>query len=101
MCGTYVHGVFDKEAVAEAIVQIIGEKKGLDVSGMTGMDFQAFKETQYDILTSVSSETSGYEENMKSWKRGINMKVEPENVKPMDIEKRSFEIITEELGDTL
>ena len=27
------------------------------------------------------------------------MKVELENVKPMDIEKRSFEIITEELGD--
>ena len=50
VCGTYVHGVFDKEAVAEAIVCIIGEKKGLDVSGMTGMDFKAFKETQYDIL---------------------------------------------------
>ena len=48
--GTYVHGVFDKEAVAEAIVKIIGEKKGIDVSDMTGMDFQAFKETQYDIL---------------------------------------------------
>ena len=28
------------------------------------------------------------------------MKIELENVKPMDIEKRSFEIITEELGDT-
>lgn len=28
------------------------------------------------------------------------MKVKLENVKPMDIEKRSFEIITEELGDT-
>ena len=27
------------------------------------------------------------------------MKVELENVKPMEIEKRSFEIITEELGD--
>ena len=27
------------------------------------------------------------------------MKIELENVKPMDIEKRSFEIITEELGD--
>ena len=26
------------------------------------------------------------------------MKVQLENVKPMDIEKRSFEIITEELG---
>lgn len=50
VCGTYVHGVFDKEAVAEAIVGIIGEKKGLDISELTGMDFQAFKETQYDIL---------------------------------------------------
>ena len=28
------------------------------------------------------------------------MKIDLENVKPMDIEKRSFEIITEELGDT-
>ena len=28
------------------------------------------------------------------------MKVELENVKPLEIEKRSFEIITEELGDT-
>ena len=28
------------------------------------------------------------------------MKVELENVKPMEIEKRSFEIITQELGDT-
>ncbi|MDO4305660.1 MAG: precorrin-8X methylmutase [Eubacteriales bacterium] len=28
------------------------------------------------------------------------MKVELENIKPMDIETRSFEIITEELGDT-
>lgn len=28
------------------------------------------------------------------------MKIELENVKPMDIEKRSFEMITEELGDT-
>ena len=27
------------------------------------------------------------------------IKVELENVKPMDIEKRSFEIITSELGD--
>ena len=29
------------------------------------------------------------------------MKVELENVKPMEIEKRSFEIITEELASSL
>ena len=28
----------------------LGEKKGIDVSQMTGIDFAAFKETQYDIL---------------------------------------------------
>ncbi|MDO4273158.1 MAG: cobyric acid synthase [Eubacteriales bacterium] len=50
VCGTYVHGVFDKEEVAEAMVRVLGEKKGIDVSQMTGVDFAAFKETQYDIL---------------------------------------------------
>ncbi|MDO4600819.1 MAG: cobyric acid synthase [Eubacteriales bacterium] len=48
--GTYVHGVFDKEECAKALVRLIGEKKGLDVSSLTGVDFAAFKETQYDIL---------------------------------------------------
>ena len=50
VCGTYVHGVFDKEAVTEAVVRVLGRKKGIDISGMTGVDFAAFKETQYDIL---------------------------------------------------
>lgn len=48
--GSYVHGIFDKEEVAKNIVKAIGERKGLDVSEMTGMDFAAFKETQYDKL---------------------------------------------------
>ena len=42
--------MFDKEKVAEKIVESIGLAKGLDVSGMTGVDFAAFKETQYDLL---------------------------------------------------
>ena len=28
----------------------MGEKKGIDVSEMEGVDFAAFKETQYDIM---------------------------------------------------
>ena len=50
VCGTYVHGVFDREDMAEAVIRVLGEKKGIDVSQMTGIDFAAFKETQYDIL---------------------------------------------------
>lgn len=48
--GTYVHGVFDKEEVAKAVVRGIGKQKGIDTENITGVDFQAFKESQYDIL---------------------------------------------------
>ena len=50
ICGTYVHGIFDKEEVALGLVKAVGDKKGIDVSEMAGVDFAAFKETQYDIL---------------------------------------------------
>lgn len=48
--GSYVHGIFDKEEVAKNLVKAIGERKGIDISQMTGIDFAAFKETQYDKL---------------------------------------------------
>lgn len=50
VCGTYVHGIFDKEEVARGLVRAVGIRKGIDVSEMEGVDFAAFKETQYDIL---------------------------------------------------
>ena len=37
VCGTYIHGIFDKEASAEAMIRVIGEKKGIDVENMTGV----------------------------------------------------------------
>ena len=48
--GTYVHGVFDKEEVAKAVIRAIGREKGLDVTQITAVDFAQFKETQYDLL---------------------------------------------------
>ncbi|MGX8714897.1 MAG: hypothetical protein ACSW8A_04020, partial [Lachnospiraceae bacterium] len=50
--GTYVHSCFDKEGVAIAIVKAIARSKGLDMEDIAGVDYQAFKETQYDILAS-------------------------------------------------
>ncbi|MDO4518907.1 MAG: cobyric acid synthase [Eubacteriales bacterium] len=49
-CGTYVHGLFDSEESAMAIVKLLGMKKGIDVSQMKGVNFAAFKESQYDLL---------------------------------------------------
>ncbi len=48
--GSYVHGIFDKEGVAKAVVASLCKKKGLDAEEISGVDFQEFKETQYDIL---------------------------------------------------
>ena len=48
--GTYVHSVFDREMVADRIVEALGQRKGMDTSDMTGVDYQTFKESQYDIL---------------------------------------------------
>lgn len=50
--GTYVHGVFDREEVTRTIIEALGRQKGVDTSEMASVDFQAFKETQYDILAS-------------------------------------------------
>ena len=50
--GTYVHGIFDMEESALALMKVIGKKKGIDVSQLSGVDFAAFKESQYDILAS-------------------------------------------------
>ena len=40
---------FDRK-MWQRLLYVLGEKKGIDVSQMTGIDFAAFKETQYDIL---------------------------------------------------
>ena len=50
VCGTYVHGIFDKEETALALIRAAGKKKGVDVSRMEGVDFASFKQQQYDIL---------------------------------------------------
>ncbi len=50
VCGTYVHGVFDCEDASKAMIRVLGKKKGIDVEEMSGVDFAAFKETQYDLL---------------------------------------------------
>lgn len=48
--GTYVHGIFDAGRIAETIVQLLARKKGVTVDTSGVMDYQAFKETQYDLL---------------------------------------------------
>lgn len=48
--GSYVHGIFDREEAASGLVSALARKKG--ISGEVGLtvDYDSFKESQYDLL---------------------------------------------------
>jgi adenosylcobyric acid synthase len=48
--GTYIHGIFDKEGVAGAIIEALLKAKGLDFSNIKAFDIDEYKQGQYDIL---------------------------------------------------
>lgn len=54
--GSYIHGLFDREETAKALVMALGRRKGVDMSEAEAVDFQAFKETQYDLLAAALRE---------------------------------------------
>ena len=50
LCGSYVHGIFDKGEIAYRIAKSLAERKGVQLKAMDEMDFKAYKESQYDLL---------------------------------------------------
>lgn len=48
--GTYVHGVFDGEGIAKAVVEALLAKKGLKFDDIKTINFNDYKKQQYDIL---------------------------------------------------
>lgn len=54
--GSYVHGIFDKGNIAETIVQALAQKKGITLEHTLEMDYESFKEQQYDRLADALRE---------------------------------------------
>ena len=54
--GTYIHGVFDREGVAAAVVKALAEKKGITLSGGDASGHRKFKEKEYDRLAALLRE---------------------------------------------
>ena len=50
VCGTYVHGVLDGDAVAGALVRALAERKGIDPAQLGKVSGEAHKQRQYDLL---------------------------------------------------
>lgn len=56
VCGTYVHGIFDREDISRAVLKALAEKKGIASEKLGGMNLKSFKEKQYDILADALRE---------------------------------------------
>ena len=50
VCGTYVHGIFDREEIVTEIVRALAGEKGIDVHECGTIDLKKFKESQYNLL---------------------------------------------------
>lgn len=48
--GSYIHGIFDAPGIADHVVKVLCEKKGVDPSALGTFDRAAYKEQQYDLL---------------------------------------------------
>lgn len=48
--GTYVHGVFDSDGIAQTIVEALLAKKGMKLEDIGTISFDDYKKQQYDIL---------------------------------------------------
>ena len=51
--GTYLHGIFDSEAVARTIIQTLLRKKGLDFDDVKAFNIDEYKQEQYDRLAAA------------------------------------------------
>ncbi len=48
--GSYIHGIFDAPGVADAVVQALCNRKGINFSSINTFDIHEYKEQQYDRL---------------------------------------------------
>lgn len=76
--GTYVHGIFDREEVTEALIRCLAERKGISPEilqaageGREGRSFREFKEQQYDRLAAGIRESLSMEQIYKILDQGI------------------------------
>ena len=54
--GTYVHGIFDKKQIAEAVIKTLADKKGVTAGDEILLDYASFKEKEYDKMADILRE---------------------------------------------
>lgn len=69
--GSYVHGIFDEEGVAETMITAILKKKGITEAEAKRFDYKAYKEAQYDKLAQTVREHLDMKEIYRILEEGI------------------------------
>lgn len=60
--GSYVHGIFDQAKIANAMLDALAKKKGVVLQDGALLDYEAYKEKQYDKLADTLREYLNMEE---------------------------------------
>ena len=71
--GSYIHGIFDTEDTAKAVVKAILEAKGIDAGAVTALDIRSFKEQQYDLLAQTLRESLDMEKIYAILNEGVSL----------------------------
>ena len=69
--GSYIHGLFDENGVAERIVRALYERRGLDFDENALFDAHAYRESQYDLLANTVREALDMELIYKILEEGV------------------------------
>ena len=69
--GTYLHGLFDSEAISRSLVSALFAAKGLDFTAVTAFDMEAFKQEQYDLLAKALRESMDIEAVYSIMEQGV------------------------------
>lgn len=105
--GTYLHGILENDLFREKLLQIVAFKKGIDreIDFENIPSYMAYRDAQYDRLANVVRDNidiqSIYDELFNTTddiiKKDSEIELPYKDLKPADIEKKSFEIIQNEL----
>lgn len=72
--GTYIHGIFDGEGIAAKIVETLLAKKGLTMDDVKVIDYQQYKQQQYDLLAQSVREHLDMEKIYEIVEKGLDDK---------------------------
>ena len=69
--GTYIHGIFDENGIAQCIVRALCERRGTTFDENAVFDVHAYREAQYDLLAATVREALDMELIYKILEEGV------------------------------